>query len=176
MSKNHDIAYYRQEQKRLQKEDQIKALKSKKKTEAEAMIEEANKDILSNVYKYLCGGAYKQAMTMLEYAAMMDDPNAMIALGTIYESGYYVEKDPAKAFSLYQKAWQKDLPAAAYRLGACYLGGIGVEADEAKGLELFENAALRGNYEAREALHHFYSEGIHVEKDLEIAAFFRQKR
>ena len=175
MSNRHDIAYYRQKQKRLQKEDQIKALESKKKSEAEVMIEEANKDILSNVYKYFCGGAYKQAITMLEYAAMMDDPNAALALGTIYENGYYGEKDTAKAFSLFQKAWKKNLPAAAYRLGICYLDGIGVEADEDKGIELLENAALRGNYEARRVLHRFYSEGVHVEKDPEIAAFFGQK-
>lgn len=79
---------------------------------------------------------YKKAYEyFLKGALLHNDVNCLYKLGDMYLNGYAVEKNPAYAFMLYERAWdiasdfnkENDYcrPDVQFRMGKCYLKGIG---------------------------------------------------
>ena len=84
-------------------------------------------------------------------------------LGRLYETGYGVEKDAAKAAELFEKAVDAGEPLGNIGLGFLYQKGEGVEASGAKAAEFFEKAAASDDWatrnDARIRLGKLYSAG-----------------
>lgn len=76
-------------------------------------------------------------------------PIAKFNLASMYYSGDGVEKDVAKAFSMYCQLAELNDPDALYQVGKMYINGEGTEADPQKGFEMIGRAASAGHPEAQ---------------------------
>jgi TPR repeat protein len=74
---------------------------------------------------------------------------AKYELANYYSEGLGVEKDLAKAFTLYQEAIACEFNNARLKIAPFYLNGITVEKDIAKGVEILLEAYQQGNQEAK---------------------------
>ena len=62
-----------------------------------------------------------------------------------YRKGIGVEKDPVRAFELYQIAYGRGFDGAEYRLAEAYRKGEGTERNPAKAMEMYRESAEGGN-------------------------------
>jgi TPR repeat protein len=79
---------------------------------------------------------------------------AMANLGVLYENGWGVGTDYAKAREWYEKAAAKGVAPAMANLGVLYENGWGVATDYAKAREWYEKAAEKGVPQAIASLEH----------------------
>jgi TPR repeat protein len=93
------------------------------------------------------------------------DPTAMRNLGWLYEDGFGVAQDHAKAREWYEKAAEKGHANAMLNLGALYANGQGVAQDHAKAREWYEKAADKGNAGAMTNLGVLYENGHGMAQD-----------
>ena len=101
-------------------------------------------------------------------------PPAMYALGTLYENGDLVERDPAQALALISKAADKHYGPALYGLGSIYWEGKLAPRDPERALGLMRDAAVLGSPQAQYALGLRYQAGDGVDRDPERARrYFR---
>ena len=73
-------------------------------------------------------------------------------LGMMYQSGEYVSRNYAKAFSFFEMAYQGGCSKAAYYLGKYYENGITIEADQEKALEIYMAGAGKYEEDCRDAV------------------------
>ena len=123
---------------------------------------------------------YNDAFPFLEKAATpkgeyKGHAEAQYSLGYMYQNGFGVEQDYAKAFELYQKAADQEYALAQYALGYMYYIGVGVTMDEAKAVKWFKKAAEQGVSEAQFRLGHMYRYCLGVDKDYAKAVEWFQK-
>jgi TPR repeat protein len=76
----------------------------------------------------------------------------MTNLGVLYQNGWGVAQDYAKAREWYEKAADKGNTIAMVNLGMLYRNGWGVAQDYAKAREWYEKAANKGEAEAKAKL------------------------
>ncbi len=74
------------------------------------------------------------------------------AMGVIYEKGWYVDSDTARAVRWYRSSADKDYSPAQYRLGLAYAKGLGVKKDIEQAEFWFKKALSNGHQEAKKAL------------------------
>lgn len=116
--------------------------------------------------KYMTGGSDTNAAQWLERAANGHQAVAQYTLGTLYERGIGVGKNPAEAVKWYQLAADQGNRKAMYRLGIAYAQGAGVDIDYSKSAEWFEKAANAGLVDAQFNLAVLYERGEGVPQSL----------
>ena len=84
-------------------------------------------------------------------------PAAQYNLGLLYEQGYYVEEDGAKAFEWYLKAAKQKSTEGMTSVGMCYYKGIGVTPDLDKALSWLNKAAEEKDSRAQLLLAEIYA-------------------
>lgn len=92
--------------------------------------------------------------------------NAQYNMGVLYDEGYGVEQDYAKARDWYEKAAAQNYSKAEHNLGIMYQEGHGVDKDSAKAAEWFKRAAEHGEPAAQNNLAVLYVRGNGVRQDL----------
>ena len=100
---------------------------------------------------------------------------AQFRVGHIYEEGYGVEQDLAKAAFWYGQAAEQGDTAAQDNLGSMYWEGNGVEQDLEKAALWFERAAEQGYAAAQNNLGIMYRKGLGVKQDLEKAVYWFER-
>ncbi|MBD8067068.1 SEL1-like repeat protein [Devosia sp. PTR5] len=118
--------------------------------------------------RYQLGRAYDAAGDAAKAIAAYEaagTPLAEYSLGALYEGGYGVEVDAAKAFSHYRKAAEAPLGIAREALGRMYEKGLGTKVDHGMAARLYQEAMDLGFAPASGALGYLYENGWGVEKD-----------
>jgi|AGTN01.3.fsa_nt_gi FOG: TPR repeat, SEL1 subfamily len=109
------------------------------------------------------GKNYKTAHQHLRKLDKANHGKGQTVLGLLYEKGVGVERDLAKAVSLYQKGAAKGIPQAESRLGHLLLSMEDAVAMDSKGaIYWIERAAEHGVEEAQLTLGKLYTEGKHL--------------
>lgn len=119
---------------------------------------------------------YGKARDWYEKAAQQNYPDALYALGLMYETGKSGEKDLAKAMSLYrQAAAGGKMPDAEYAVGRMILRGRGVPRDAKEGITWLRRAAEHGQVAAQYMMGAAYEAGWGVEPDLAEAYYWYRR-
>lgn len=84
-------------------------------------------------------------IAQLTQKADQGDPKAQYNLGSLYEHGNGVPKDPSKAIEYFTKSADQGDAAAQYSLGMFYLKGEGVPKDLPKAKKYFQQACSNKN-------------------------------
>jgi hypothetical protein len=92
---------------------------------------------------------YAGARRWLEQSAAQEHLDAFVLLGRLYEEGWGVPRNPARAAEWYQRAAVQAVPDAQYRLGTLYARGVGVPQDDRAAKKWLVRAVMQGNEEAR---------------------------
>jgi TPR repeat protein len=96
-------------------------------------------------------------------------------LGTMYEQGRGVTRDPAEAVAWYRRAADAGSGDAALRLGAMYERGAGVAKDVGEAVAWYRKGALLGDREAQWKVATAYDRGTGVPKNLgEALSWYRK--
>ena len=120
----------------------------------------------------------EEAAEVLKTARPLADngnANAQYNMGVLYDEGYGVEQDYAKARQWYEKAAAQNYAKAEHNLGIMYQSGHGVEKSSAKAAEWFKRAAEHGEPAAQNNLAVLYVRGQGVKQDLGEAAKWAAK-
>lgn len=118
--------------------------------------------------RYQLGRAYDAAGETEKAIAAYTEagtPLAFYSLGTLYEGGYGVRVDAAKAFEYYRIAAEEPLGIAREALGRMYEKGVGTEADFPLAAKLYNEAINLGFVPASGSLGYLYENGWGVEMD-----------
>ena len=141
-------------------------------------------DMMSNIYKYQSEKVGKSGVAMkptkkatiaYQKAATRGNAQAQFNLGSCYEDGEGVTKNPTKAFEWYQKAADQGDAIAQIRIGVCYEYGEGVAKNPTKAFEWYQKAADQGYAIAQRNLGWCYEEGQGVAQSYEKACEWYQK-
>jgi len=103
------------------------------------------------------------------------NPEAEFKVGTKYELGAQVQKDPVKAAEWYGKAAEKGYPQAQHSLGVLYEFGNGVPLDYGTAVQWYRKAADKGFSPAQFSLGLCYVHGKGVPQDFDKALYWYQK-
>ena len=96
-------------------------------------------------------------------------------LGTIYDQGLGVNKDPAQAALWFRKAAEAGNRDATFQLAMMYENGRGVPQDQKQALDWYRKAALLGDADSQVKLGRAYMDGKNVNKDEgEASAWFQR--
>lgn len=101
---------------------------------------------------YFHNDEYNKAFDYIKMAADKNLPDAINNLGALYQHGYGVKQDYAKAILLYAKSARMGSPGAYFNLGGMYEHGEGVTQDDTKALEYYEQALAAGHYPAQKKI------------------------
>ena len=85
---------------------------------------------------------HEDPVELIRQSAEQGWPAAQYNLGLLYEQGYYVDEDGAKAFEWYLKAAMQGSTEGMTSVGMCYYNGIGVTPDLRKALSWLNKAAM----------------------------------
>jgi hypothetical protein len=107
----------------------------------------------------------EQAVSWLERAARAGLTPALLALGSVYEKGVGVVRDPQRARAYYLEAAQKGSAKAMHNLAVLYAHGAGGKADQAAAAEWFRKAAMHGVIDSQFNLAVLYERGAGVEQN-----------
>lgn len=118
---------------------------------------------------------YEKARYWLERANEQSRPEAPGLLGNLYDNGFGVPEDAAKAAEYFKQGAEKNDAYALFYLGYFYQSGRGVAKDYAKAIEMYQRASELGNSDAMGNLGVLYSTGNGVPKDFAKAAELFQK-
>lgn len=109
-------------------------------------------------------------------AVLGDDQYAYYNYADCVFSGVGTRRDYAKAFVLTRKCARRWKEGQAYnRLGVMYSNGLAVQEDAQKAVKYYRLGANAGDNAAMMNLAECYQNGCGVEKDEELAAYWRQK-
>lgn len=108
---------------------------------------------------------FDEAIASYEAAAAQGSMLAVSALGALYDGGYGVADDPAKAAELYGQAAEGGLTVAMTNLGRLYEDGRGVPQDYGRAAELYAQAAAAGSAYGAGALGYLTEIGLGVPAD-----------
>jgi TPR repeat protein len=96
-------------------------------------------------------------------------------LGTIYDQGLGVAKDPAQAALWFRKAADTGNRDATFQLATMYENGRGVPQDQKQAIDWYRKAALLGDADSQVKLGRAYMDGKGVNKDEgEASAWFQR--
>jgi|GEM_PF-3757586 len=131
----------------------------------------------------LRAGDFDYAAEQYAFAASSGHPKALIAYGRLFAKGQGVDQDPARAFGLFEEAYDKASPfkgKAAHELGQFLMkGGEGpsgtIQANEERAKSLLLEAFDNGELRSATALGRLYEQGLGVEPDLNMAIDYYQK-
>ena len=125
----------------------------------------------SDVFSRMLGGGVCPSIdnsteieARISIAAEQGDPDALIAIGHLYERGACV----SAAVGWYDRAAKRDNSDALVRLAWFYFDGRGVLRDRAYAFELFRCAADQGDFRAQLQLAWMYDNGIGVGRNQRI--------
>ncbi len=106
-------------------------------------------------------GEYQDALSLLAPLANSGDAAATNLLGFMYERGFGVAADPARAMDYYRRAADGGSALAMANLGVIYRDGLlDQAADGPAARDWFERAIAAGDVEARADLGFLYESGI----------------
>lgn len=105
-----------------------------------------------------------------------DDPTALYWLAVCHDNGTGVERDPVRAFELFQESAKLGYLPAVCDLGVCYENGQGTEKDLDRAIQCYRHAAEEGYAQGQCNLGAMYYFGVGVEKDYGQAAGSLPKR
>lgn len=111
-----------------------------------------------------------QVVQRARQLAEQGNANAQYNLGVMYDKGYGVERDYAKARKWYKKAAAQNYAKAEHNLGVMYQEGRGVQASSAAAARWFKRAARHGEPAAQNNLAVLYARGKGVEQNTILAA------
>lgn len=122
---------------------------------------------------------WPQVMSYFDKAVETGSTHGLCGQALLYESGFGVAKDDAKAVELYQQAANEGDLYANVKLGERYAYGTGVEADPEKSMQLFEAAAESDEFMVKNAalagIGSLYRDGLGVMSDTDKAIeYFKQ--
>jgi uncharacterized protein len=117
-------------------------------------------------------GNFARALVELEPAAERGDGRALNALALLYQHGWGVARDYARAADLYRQAAELDYVRAQHNLALLYQAGLGVGRDEAAAAIWLKRAARRGYVPSQSDLGFAYYAGQGVPRDLMRAYFW----
>ena len=100
---------------------------------------------------------YKIELETVQPAAEGGDATAQNRLGEMYEFGYGVKRDPAKAIEWYKRAADQGLVIAQHNIGRSYNFGTGVQQDFTQAERWYRKAAEQGHTDAMFFLGALYS-------------------
>ena len=112
--------------------------------------------------EYLDNKDYPNAFKWLNEAASKDHPGAIFMLGCIYNNGWGVKVDKAKAFELLKKASELGVHSADLLLSDFYLKGEVVGQDTHKAQLRLAKAAVGGVKDAAALLGKMYLTGAYL--------------
>jgi len=151
----------------------------KQKEQADHILKSATNVIVPNVMLKLRDQidtyTKKEIFVVFETGADHGDPTSMGYLGVLYNQGFGVAQDYAKAREWYEKAADKGDARAMANLGALYENGDGVAQNYAKAREWYEKAADKGDAGAMTSLGIIYENGFGVARDYAQAREWYQK-
>ena len=108
---------------------------------------------------------YPAALASYKKAFELGNTRALHALGSMYDNGEGVEKDPARARFYYEIAAEMKFAPAIVSLGVQQERGIGGEKDPAKAFDLYRRAADLGEARAVNKLGELTEKGLGVAAD-----------
>jgi TPR repeat protein len=94
-------------------------------------------------------GDYATALKELQPEADRNNPEAIAIIARMYQGGFGVKKDIAKATALFKRAAELGDPESAYDYGIARALGDGVEADLGEGLKWLYISQRLGNEKAQ---------------------------
>ena len=119
-------------------------------------------------------GRYDVARRLWTARAEAGDPTAQLNLGTLYDLGQGIPRDPAVAYSWYRRAAIAGEPAAEFNVAAMRDSGDGVPRNVAEAALWYGRAAAHGNRRAQYNLGQLYAAGDGVPRNPDQAeAWFR---
>lgn len=142
----------------------------------EALVSETSKKTALESIKRRAGQAPPPSSTyVLRASAEKGDIDAMYRMAARLKNGDGVDKDEAKAFEYFQKAFDGGLKQAAFDLGQCYKEGIGTKMDLTKAVEMFKIGVKNGDVQSmlQLGLCHFYGIGV-PRNEIEACKLFKQ--
>jgi uncharacterized protein len=117
--------------------------------------------------------ARRDALLRLFTKAIKGDPEAAYQMGQHYQAGVYVNRDPEKAMSFYEKAADAGSPEAMYQIGAMYYRGTDIERDMGQAVAWFKKAADKKFLVAYLTLGYLYLEpSVLMERDVKQAEYY----
>jgi TPR repeat protein len=120
-------------------------------------------------------GDFATALQILTPLAEQGDAHAQDFLGSMYQEGQGVAKDPVAAYRWNRSAAELGIPAAQRKLGQMYWAGLGTTKDYAEALLWYERAAAQRDGKARFSLGYMYLNGQGVPRDpVKGMALYRQ--
>ncbi len=149
--------------------------KQKPEQTEEERAQEQYKNIVTEAQKLIKSKQYLGLVDKLLPAAKQGYAPAQTLLGTCYEKGYGVEKDPEQAIKWYRKACEQNDAQAQCNLGKCYEKGIGVEKDPNQAIKWYRKACEQNYAEAQNHIGECYQKGIGVAKNPDLAFQWYQK-
>jgi len=108
---------------------------------------------------------YGEAKSWYEHAVQGGSADGYASLGTLYYYGNGVNKDPARAFNLFNQAANRGSSEGMYRLAAAYDEGLGVGQDSGTACQWFIKAASYSHPWAVEEAGRCYYSGTGVRED-----------
>lgn len=108
---------------------------------------------------------HQRLVQWLNTHAVQGDAEAQTSFGWLYETGWGVPQDYAKARAWYEQAAAQGNARAQNNLGMLYSAGKGVSQDYAKAAQWYEQAATQGNVDAQINLGTLYYNGQGVPQD-----------
>ena len=116
-----------------------------------------------------------KAIDFYKQGAKLGSARAMNNLGSAYNCGLGVQKNPCEAVVWFEKAASLNYELGIKNLADCYYDGEGVSRDYSKALVLYKKAAELGNSGAMNRIGFCYDQGFGVEKDLREAFVWFKK-
>lgn len=124
---------------------------------------------------YFAAQNYDDALTNYKRAFELGSVRALFALGTTYDRGEGVERDPVRARFYYEIAAQRKFAPAIANLGALYETGVGIPQDSAKAYELYRQAAELGDARAVNKMGELTEKGLGVPRNVKSARALYEK-
>jgi TPR repeat protein len=119
-------------------------------------------------------GDYAEAYRLWRAAADAGQPAAMVAVGTLYDTGHGVPQDFAAALSWYRRAAEAGNVRAMFNVAQMYDNGRGTKMDRGSAILWYRAAAEHGHGRAAYDLAVIYRDGDGVTRDPAAAVrFFR---
>ena len=131
--------------------------------------------IMSQAYKFHSNEEYEKALPLFIEVSSYGNGEACYMVGNYYYNGLGVEMSYEKAFEYYELGAKYGHNDSRYRVGYMSFFGEGTPMNVDKGLEEMENAAFLGSEDAIYMLSEIYEKGICVERDDEVADYWKSK-
>jgi len=136
---------------------------------------EDHQDAVREAFNLLLDKKYDKAREIVEPLSESGDADAQHLLGYIYENGFGVEADMARALDLYSRSALHGQTDSQFALGELAFTGNGVQQNYEYAAGWYKLAAARGHPAAKTRLGAMYAEGLGIKPDKEQAAqFFEQ--